>query len=174
MPKSCPPGEATTHCATAPNQVWHWYITYLPGPIKRQYYYFYMILDLFSRKIVEIEVHGCESSENAAQLVHRTVLRVGCIRKPLILHSDNSSPMKGATLREKLKSSSFNHPIVSNGNAFMESLFRTFTYRQRTLLADLLTFIRSRKWVLSFTYWYNLVQEETPRALEWALQGYGI
>jgi len=157
--------EATTHCATAPNQVWCWDITYLPGPIKGQFYYFYMILDLFSRKIVGQEVHTCESSENAARLVHRTVLREGCIGKPLILHSDNGSPMKGATLRAKLKtleiSSSFSRPRVSNDNAFAESLFRTFKYRPEYPTDGFSDLDQARKWVLDFTIWYNLVHRHS-------------
>jgi len=157
--------EATTHCATAPNQVWCWDITYLPGPIKGQFYYFYMILDLFSRKIVGQEVHTCESSENAARLVHRTVLREGCIGKPLILHSDNGSPMKGATLRAKLKtleiSSSFSRPRVSNDNAFAESLFRTFKYRPEYPSDGFSDLDQAREWVLDFTLWYNLVHRHS-------------
>lgn len=38
--------------ATAPNQVYSWDITYLPIPIKGQYLYLYLFLDLFSRKVV--------------------------------------------------------------------------------------------------------------------------
>jgi len=41
----------TIHCATGPNQVWMWDITWLPGPVKGMYYYLYMIIDLFSRKV---------------------------------------------------------------------------------------------------------------------------
>ena len=42
----------STHRATGPNQVWMWDITWLPGPAKGIYFYLYMIIDLFSRKIV--------------------------------------------------------------------------------------------------------------------------
>ena len=35
--------------ATAPNQVWSWDITKLPGPVKGTYCYLYVLLDIFSR-----------------------------------------------------------------------------------------------------------------------------
>jgi transposase InsO family protein len=62
---------ASTHCATAPNQVWMWDITWLPGPAKGIYFYLYLILDLFSRKIVAWDIWLEESSENASILVRR-------------------------------------------------------------------------------------------------------
>ena len=42
----------STHRATGPNQVWMWDITWLPGPVKGIYFFLYLILDLFSRKII--------------------------------------------------------------------------------------------------------------------------
>jgi putative transposase len=44
--------KATTHTATGPNQLWCWDITWLPGLAKGVYYYLYLILDIYSRKIV--------------------------------------------------------------------------------------------------------------------------
>lgn len=61
----------TTHVATAPNQLWCWDMTYLPSLIKGQFFYFYMILDVFSRKIVGWEVHASDAAEHAAQLLKR-------------------------------------------------------------------------------------------------------
>ncbi|MBE3143050.1 MAG: transposase, partial [Planctomycetes bacterium] len=64
----------STHCATGPNQVWMWDITWLPGPAKGIYFYLYLILDLFSRKIIAWEIWVEESAENASLLVRRGVL----------------------------------------------------------------------------------------------------
>jgi len=64
----------TSHCATGPNQVWSWDITWMPAAIKGQYYYWYMVLDIFSRKIVGHEVHVAESAELASRLMRRTSL----------------------------------------------------------------------------------------------------
>lgn len=38
--------------ATKPNQVWSWDITKLKGPYKWTCYHLYVILDIFSRKVV--------------------------------------------------------------------------------------------------------------------------
>jgi putative transposase len=43
-------------CATAPNQLYSWDITYLPAAIRGQFFYLYLFLDLFSRKIVGWQV----------------------------------------------------------------------------------------------------------------------
>ena len=92
----------STHRANGPNQVWCWDITWLPGPARGIYYYLYLILDVFSRKIVGWEIHEEETSDHASRLVLRTHLREGVGVQPLVLHSDNGSPMKGASLLETL------------------------------------------------------------------------
>jgi transposase InsO family protein len=48
----------TTHITTGPNQVWTWDITYLYSYIRGMYYKLYMVMDIFSRKIVGWEVWG--------------------------------------------------------------------------------------------------------------------
>src|SRR5699024_11339846 len=46
----------TTHQANGPNQVWSWDITWLPGPARGTWVYLYLIMDIYSRKIVGHEV----------------------------------------------------------------------------------------------------------------------
>ena len=72
----------------------------LSTTIKGQFFYLCLILDLFSRKIVGWEVYDRESSEYASETVSRTVLKDGKNGEPVnvVLHSDNGSPMKGATM----------------------------------------------------------------------------
>lgn len=86
-----------------------------------------------SRKVVGWEVYERESSEYASHVVRRTVLAEGCINLLSVLHADNGSPMKGATLRATLDtlgvSPSFSRPGVGNDNPFSESIFRTYKYR---------------------------------------------
>jgi putative transposase len=151
----------TSHCATAPNQVWMWDITWLPGPVKGLFYYLYLILDLYSRKIVGWEIWNEESAEYASQLVRRAILTEQCaVRKdPLILHSDNGSPMKGATLLETLYSlgitPSRSRPRVSNDNPYAESIFRTCKYRPEYPAKGFESRDEAREWVLRFVRWYN-------------------
>jgi putative transposase len=152
----------TTHCATQPNQVWMWDITWLPGPVKGLFYYLYLIIDLYSRKIVGWEIWNEESAEYASQLVRRAILSEQCaVRKdPLILHSDNGSPMKGATLLETLYSlgitPSRSRPRVSNDNPYAESIFRTCKYRPEYPVKGFESRDAAREWVLRFVRWYNI------------------
>lgn len=39
-----------SYTARDPNQVWSWDITHLPGEVKGERYYLYMIMDVYSRK----------------------------------------------------------------------------------------------------------------------------
>ena len=56
-PKSRPP---TTHRAAAANEVWTWDISYLPSGVRGPFFYLYLIVDIFSRKIVGSEIHERE------------------------------------------------------------------------------------------------------------------
>jgi len=149
----------STHCATGSNQVWCWDITWLPGPAKGVYYYLYLILDLYSRKVVGWEIHEEESSERAAQLLRRAYLRENIGGVPLVLHSDNGSPMKGATLLATLHAlgviPSFSRPSVSNDNPYSESLFRTLKYRPEYPEEVFDDLHGARTWVRWFVDWYN-------------------
>ncbi|MBO1520766.1 DDE-type integrase/transposase/recombinase [Oceanisphaera pacifica] len=70
--KATPP---TSFIATGPNQVWTWDISYCPSLVRGQYWYLYLILDIYSRKIVAWEVHEEASGVLARQLVERALLR---------------------------------------------------------------------------------------------------
>ncbi|MGP9656294.1 DDE-type integrase/transposase/recombinase [Halomonas sp. AOP35-4E-18] len=48
-----PKGDPQRHRVTRPNACWTWDVTYLPSPVRGQFYYLYMIVDIFSRKIVD-------------------------------------------------------------------------------------------------------------------------
>jgi len=84
----------TTYTATAPKQLWSWDITYLPSRVKGQFFYLYMIIDIFSRKIVGYEVYEQENGVSAAKLLERTMLleQVYQQQGTLVLHSDNGAP----------------------------------------------------------------------------------
>jgi len=151
----------STHVATAPNRVYTWDITYLNGPIKGTHYYLYMISDLFSRKIVAWEVWEVESADNASELIRRAVISEGIAKRkqPLVLHSDNGSPMKGATMLETLYNlgitPSRSRPRVSNDNPYAESLFKTLKYRCNYQPKGFNSIEDAREWVYNFVDWYN-------------------
>jgi len=153
------PKSPTTHCAENPNEVWSWDVTYLPTLTRGWFYYLYLIMDIYSRKIVGWEVHDKEQGELAAKLIERSVLAERCYRQPLVLHSDNGSPMKSYTMQSKLVdlgiTPSHSRPRVSNDNAFSESLFRTLKYCPQWPSQGFRDIEAARKWVNDSVHWYN-------------------
>jgi transposase InsO family protein len=149
----------TSYKASAPREVWTWDITWMPGPVAGMFFYLYLIVDIFSRKIVGWEVHERESADLAAVLIRQAVLSEGCLMRPLVLHADNGSPMKGATMKttmEKLGiTASYSRPRVSNDNPFSEALFRTCKYRPNWPTKGFATKADAQVWVKSFAKWYN-------------------
>jgi transposase InsO family protein len=145
--------------ATGPNQVWTWDITYLPTSIKGIFFYLYMIVDIYSRKIVAWEVHEEQSDEFASLLAKKAYLSENINGKDLVLHSDNGSPMKGATMLATLQNlgvaTSFSRPSVSNDNPYSEALFKTLKYKPGYPAYPFKNINESRDWVLSFVKWYN-------------------
>ena len=146
------------HCATGPNRLYCWDITYLPGPILGMFFFLYLVLDVYSRKIVAHEVHLAESAEHAAQLIEQAVLREGTPNGTLVIHQDNGSPMKGSAYLAKLAElgicPSYSRPGVSDDNAYAESLFRTCKYRPE-FPGAFTPLDEARAWMLRFTHWYN-------------------
>ena len=146
-------------CATAPNQLYSWDITYLPTRIKGQHYYLYLFMDIFSRKIVGWQVYENESSEQASKVMIDICQREGIAANQVILHSDNGSSMKGATMLATLQSlgvvPSFSRPAVSNDNPYSEALFRTCKYRPNYPKSAFESLMAARIWVGQFVQWYN-------------------
>lgn len=156
--KSRPP---TTHVATAPRQLWCWDLTYLPAQVAARWFYLYLILDVFSRKIVGFEVHDTDQAEHAAHLLKRTALAEGVhalAAKP-VLHGDNGATLKATTVLAMLHwlglEPSYSRPRVSDDNAFVESLFRTAKYRPEFPGKGFADLDDARAWAARFVHWYN-------------------
>lgn len=146
--------------ATAPNEVWSWDITYLRGPIRGAFYYLYVMLDVWSRKIVGWAVHEEECSERSSEVLARACLAEGVSPLDLlVLHSDNGGPMKGATMLATMERlgvvASFSRPRVSDDNPFSESCFRTMKYRPEYPDRPFASLEQARAWVARFVEWYN-------------------
>ncbi len=154
------PDKPEACIANGPNQVWSWDITYLNSTISGCYFYLYLFMDIYSRKIVGWEVHDNESSELAADVLRKTrfseQIRPG---HKLILHSDNGSPMKGATMLATMQKlgvvPSFSRPSVSNDNPYSEALFKTLKYTPVYPTKPFDSLDDAREWVKIFTQWYN-------------------
>jgi transposase InsO family protein len=145
--------------ASAPNQVYSWDITYLATDVKGLFFYLYLVMDIFSRKIVGWQIYETESSALAADLLRDICKNENIQRQQIVLHSDNGSPMKGATLLATLQElgvmPSFSRPSVSNDNAFSEAIFRTLKYRPDFPEKPFKNLTEARVWVESFSQWYN-------------------
>lgn len=120
----------TTYSAKKANQVWCWDISYLPSPVRGLFFYLYLVLDLFSRKVVGWEVHAEESGEHAAALLLATLQWLGV-------------------------APSYSRPRVSNDNAYAESFFRTCKYRPEWPAGAFASLDDARQWVQTFVQWYN-------------------
>jgi putative transposase len=149
----------TTHRADGPNQLWCWDITWMPTTIRGRYFYWYMMKDVYSRMLVGNEVWDVESGEHASALLSKACLIEGTAGRPLVLHSDNGSTMKGALMRATMTDlsveSSFSRPRVSNDNAYAEALFRTAKYCPMWPERPFDTLDEARVWVQKFVAWYN-------------------
>ena len=145
--------------ATGPNQIFTWDITYLPTQVKGIFLYLYLVMDIYSRKIVGWQVHEEESSTLASGLMTDICQREGILPDQVTLHSDNGSPMKGATMLATLQElgviPSFSRPSVSNDNPYSESLFRTLKYRPEYPEKPFSNLLSARGWVQDFVDWYN-------------------
>ena len=60
---------------SAPNQLFSWDITYLPTLVTGHYFYLYLFLENFSRKIVGWQVYENESSALASEVMRDICLR---------------------------------------------------------------------------------------------------
>ncbi len=157
LPKTVPKPKGFK--ATGPNQVWSWDITFLASMILGCFYRLYLIEDIFSRKIVGWEIHESERADHASELVRKTCLAEGIHQAGLVLHSDNGSPMKGATMLATLQRlgivPSFSRPSVSDDNPYSESLFRTLKYAPSYPTKPFESIEAARQWVSHFVHWYN-------------------
>ena len=149
----------TAQVAHGPNQVWSWDITYLPTPVRGVFLYLYLILDVWSRKIVGAHVYDTESAAHAAALFTRTCQRAQLDPRGLVLHADNGGPMKASTMVATLERlgvlPSFSRPRVSNDNPFSEALFRTLKYCPTYPSGPFADRTAAAAWVARFVQWYN-------------------
>lgn len=147
------------HVATGPNQVWCWDITYLRSSVRGAFYYLYLIVDIYSRKIVGWWVDDEESMDIAADLIDRVTREQNIASDALVLHADNGGPMKGSTMLATLHRlgvlASFSRPRVSDDNPYAEALFRTLKYRPGYPRKPFVSLDHARAWVAGFVAWYN-------------------
>ena len=136
-------------------------MTFLPATVQGRWFYLYLILDLYSRKIVGFEVHDTDSADHAAHLARRTALTEGVHAMPVrpVLHGDNGATLKGTTVLTMLHwlgiEPSYSRPRVSDDNPYAEAVFRTAKYRPEFPVKGFAELDAAREWAARFVHWYN-------------------
>jgi len=119
--------------AEGPDQVWSWDITKLAGPAKWTYFYLYVILDIFSRRVVGWCVADAESATLFKALFDDTLAKHAVPPGQLTLHADRGGPMKAKATALMLAdlgvTKSHSRPHTSNDNPFSEAHFKTLKYQ---------------------------------------------
>jgi putative transposase len=149
----------TVHQATGPNQVWSWDITWLPTTVRGVYLYLYLVMDVWSRRIVGWRVADHESADVAAALITQTCADGHVDPRGLVLHSDNGAPMRGNAMVSTLQwlgvIPSFSRPHVSDDNPYSEALFRTLKHTPAYPRLPFANLASATRWVAHFVDWYN-------------------
>lgn len=144
--------------ATAPNQVWSWDISRLRGPVARSWFYLYVLLDIYTRKIVGWTIDTVESDKVARNLIRTACRRENIDPDQLTLHSDRGAQMTGTTIAELLEdlgvTRSLSRPRTSNDNPYSEANFKTAKYRP-DYPARFDSIEAARSWMRRFVHWYN-------------------
>lgn len=117
--------------ATGPNHVWSWDITKLKGPARGIHYLLYVILDIFSRKVIRWEMWPTENGTLAKEFIERAIEANGGIA-PQAIHADRGTSMTSNTVTGLLAQlgidQSHSRPRVSNDNPYSEAQFKTLKY----------------------------------------------
>jgi putative transposase len=141
--------------ATAPRQVYSWDITKLAGPVNGNYFDAYVMIDIYSRYIVGVEVHAHESGVLAKELMEQ-VFKVHGV--PQVVHADRGTSMTSKTVAALLAdlevTRSHSRPRVSNDNPYSESLFKTLKYGPE-FPERFGSLCQARQFMDTFTNWFG-------------------
>lgn len=147
------------HEANGPNEVWSWDITYLPTLVRGRFLYLYLVVDVWSRRIMGWRVHDREGADLASNMIREICDDDGIDSDGLVLHSDNGLPMRGNTMIATLQAlgivPSFSRPHVSDDNPYSEALFRTLKHGPAYPHLPFANLAAATQWVARFVAWYN-------------------
>ncbi len=124
-------GEAPdTNWVRKPNQLWAWDITKLRTGVKYQFWYLYVVLDQWSRKVVGWLVSDCQTSAESKRVWDMALLAEGPKEGSMpISLSDRGTQMRARPTREFFQDLGvgqlFSRPRTPNDNPFVESFFST-------------------------------------------------
>lgn len=143
--------------ARQPNQVWVWDITKLPGTLRYQCFYLYLVLDLFSRFIIGWLIADRQSGDYAKDLLAAGCERFAIAPQQLTVHSDNGSPMTAKPMEWLFADLGIHHslsrPHVANDNPHAEASFKTAKYHP-TYPERFDNLVHAQSWMRGFEHWY--------------------
>lgn len=143
--------------ASGPNQVWTWDITCLYGP-PRTIWRLYVVMDIFSRKVVAWCLADHESGDLAARLIENACAREGICRDQLTMHADRGPAMTSIPVYDLFGElgikPSHSRPYVSDDNPYSESQFKTLKYCP-TYPGRFESKNAALAWCEAFFDWYN-------------------
>ena len=117
--------------ADGPDQVWSWDITKLKGPFKGVYFDLFVMIDIFSRKVIHWMLATHESAELAEQFFQDCFRANGGVA-PDTVHADRGPSMTSKNVAQLLAdlniTRSHSRPKVSNDNPYSEANFKTLKY----------------------------------------------
>jgi putative transposase len=126
-----PPRVRPELVASGPDQVWTWDITKLKSQWRGLYFDLYVIMDIFSRKVMRWEVHVTETGDLAKEFIQGAIIANGGAR-PEYIHADNGTSMTSKPVSQLLSdlhiADSHSRPHVSNDNPYSEAQFKTLKY----------------------------------------------
>ncbi|MGH9054765.1 MAG: IS3 family transposase [Acidimicrobiales bacterium] len=144
--------------ADRPDQVWSWDITKLLGPVKWTYYYLYVVIDIYSRRVVGWLLAGGESAALAKHLLKETMAKEGVTPDQLTIHADHGSSMASKPVALLLADlgviKSHSRPHCSNDNPYSEAHFKTLKYRP-SFPKWFGSMEQAREFCQGFFAWYN-------------------
>lgn len=152
-----PPRSRPELVAEGPNDVWTWDITRLRGPGRREFFYLYVLLDLYSRYVPGWMLASVERADLARRLIDETVSKHDINPKALTIHSDRGVPAAKpvAQLLATLEiTRSLTRPRTPNDNPFSESQFRAMKYRP-SFPDRFAGFDDAHRFCVEFFAWHN-------------------
>ena len=163
--KNTTPRTAPVLKATGPQHIWSWDITDLRTPWRGMAFKAYVIIDIYSRKIVGWRVEDRECDDLAVEMFQTAFATHGT---PQVVHADSGPAMRSTVLADLLEDTgvgrTHNRPHVSNDNPFSESEFRTMKYRPNYpgTFDDI---DAARAWVAAYVARYNTEHRHSGIAL---------
>jgi putative transposase len=116
-----------------PNQCWCWDISYILTDVRRCFWFLYVMLDEWSRKVVTWRIAATLAAREALLLLNDAVLAEGILEAPPlsrpIVVNDRGIQMKAKPVAQMFTdlgiTQAFARPRTPNDNPFVESLFST-------------------------------------------------